>query len=72
MSEWKEFFEKHQDSNVEIANKGWRGKINIEDLYQAFKARFIDEVEAVETMIGEDGAGMVYMTKATPLKEKEE
>ena len=44
MSEWKEFFEKHQDSNVEIANKGWRGKINIEDLYQALKARLIDEV----------------------------
>jgi len=71
MSDWKEFFKINKDFYVYYTNKGWRGRIDIEDLYQAFKARIIDEVEASK-IVGEDGGSILTTTEAIPLKEKEE
>jgi hypothetical protein len=57
---YKEFFERHGDGN--ICTKEWGGgtriirtHISIEELYQAFKARFADEQMVSKRPITDDG-----------------
>lgn len=44
MSDYKEFFEEHGDEYMMLAYQGTNGAATIEDLYQAIKARLMDEL----------------------------
>lgn len=44
--DYKEFFEHHGDDTIKAKGGGCTSHLYIEDLYQAFKARIVDELVA--------------------------
>lgn len=58
VNEWQEFFEKHRDYTVQSSFYECRQDFTMEELYQAFKARLIAEVVAVQQL--RDGIHQIF------------
>ena len=45
MSDHEEFFRITKDVKIEIGNPDWNDPVTIEELYQAFKSRLLEEMQ---------------------------
>jgi len=66
MSDWKEFFQRHKDYVVNASYYECKSEFSLEDMYQAFRARLLDELMSAASGIGEDDFAVVIQ-RATDL-----
>lgn len=69
MNSWKEFFEKHGQSKVDNRPYASWSEVNIEDLFQAFKARLREE-QSVDELIDAKLRGQVFQAQSDVLSRR--